>query len=75
MNREEIVRRILFRTRDPVCILSIAFSLNSWVAVNGRPGDIEVPVAVIDRIIDQALREDPVETIHRHLAGMDPLGS
>lgn len=50
INREEIVRRILFRTRDPVCILSIAFSLNSWVAVNGRPGDIEVPVAVIDRI-------------------------
>lgn len=56
VNKEEITRRILSRTRDPVCILSIALSLNSWVAVSGRTGDIEVPIAVIDRIIDHALK-------------------
>jgi len=56
VNRDQIARRILPRTHDPVCILSIAFSLNIWVAVNGRTGDIEVPVAVIDRILDQALK-------------------
>lgn len=56
VNREEVARRILSRTRDPVCILSIALSLNSWVAVSGRTGDIEIPVAVIDRIIDHALK-------------------
>jgi hypothetical protein len=55
VNREEIARRILSRTRDPVCILSIALSLNSWVAVSGRTGDIEVPLEVIDRMTDHAL--------------------
>ncbi|NTU99942.1 MAG: hypothetical protein HGA55_02320 [Methanoregulaceae archaeon] len=56
VNREDIARRILSRTRDPVCILSIALSLNNWVAVTGRTGDIDVPVAIIDRITDNALK-------------------
>jgi hypothetical protein len=56
VNKGEIARRILARTRDPVCILSIALSLNSWVAVSGRTGTIEVPAAVIDLMIDHALK-------------------
>ena len=56
VNREEIARAILSRTRDSVCILSIALSLNSWVAVNGPTGPIEMPAAVIDRMIDHALK-------------------
>lgn len=56
VNREEIARKILSRTDDSVSLLSIALSLNNWMAVSGRTGDIEIPVDVIDHMIDHALQ-------------------
>jgi hypothetical protein len=57
MNRKEIADRILSRTKDTTCTLSIAFSLNNWVAINGLSGKIEIPLRVIDSIIDHALEK------------------
>ncbi len=56
VNKEEIAQKILSRTDDPVSLLSIALSLNNWMAVSGRTGDIEIPVEVIDHMIDHALK-------------------
>jgi hypothetical protein len=55
VNKEEIAQKILSRTDDPVSLLSIALSLNNWMAVSGRTGDIKIPVEVIDTMIDHAL--------------------
>ena len=56
VNREEVARRILSRTVNSVSLLSIALSLNNWMAVSGRTGYIEIPVEVIDHMIDHALK-------------------
>jgi hypothetical protein len=57
MNKKEIADRILPRTRDRVCILSIAWSLNNWMAINGLSGKIEIPIRVLDSIINHALKK------------------
>ena len=56
VNREEVARRILSRTVNSVSLLSIALSLNNWMAVSGRTGYIEIPVEVIDHMIDHDLK-------------------
>jgi hypothetical protein len=56
-NKKEITDRVISRTRDTICMLSIAFSLNSWVAIGGLSGKIEIPIRVIDSIIDHALEK------------------
>jgi hypothetical protein len=57
VNKNEIAERILSRTRDTVTTLSIAFSLNNWVAIGGLSGEIEIPFYVVDTIIDHALEK------------------
>jgi hypothetical protein len=56
VNKQEIVDTIISRTRDRITILSIALSLNHWVAVNGTRGDIEVPAGVLNSIIEHAMK-------------------
>lgn len=57
VNKQEIVDTIVSRTRDRVTILSIALSLNHWVAVNGAREDIELPIGVLDSIIEHAMKK------------------
>jgi hypothetical protein len=57
VNKNEIADRILSRTRDTVTTLSIALSLNNWVAISGLSGKIEIPTRVLDSIIDHALEK------------------
>ncbi len=57
LNKKEIADAILSRTRDRISILSIALSLNHWVAVEGKSGNIEIPESVLNSIIEQVLKK------------------
>ena len=50
-NKEYIIEKIIGKTSDSRLILTIAFSLNHWVAVNGISGDVVIPERVIDQIL------------------------
>ncbi len=54
-NKDYIIERILAKTTDRRLILTIAFSLNHWVAVNRISGDVIVPERVLDRILGAVL--------------------
>jgi hypothetical protein len=51
MNKEYITEKILGKTSDSRLILTIAFSLNQWVAINRISGDVVIPERVIDQIL------------------------
>jgi len=57
MNKKEIAGVIISRTRNRITILSIALSLNHWVAVKGVTGNIEIPERVLNSIIKQVLKK------------------
>ena len=50
-NKESVAGWIAGYSDDHLKLLTIALSLNHWIAVNGKKGDIEVPKEVIERII------------------------
>ena len=50
MNKEYITEKILGKTSDSRLILTIALSLNQWVAINRISGDVVIPERVIDQI-------------------------
>lgn len=50
-NKEYVTERILGKTGDRRLILTIAFSLNHWVAVNRISGDVVIPEWVLDQIL------------------------
>jgi len=52
-NKDQVAERILGKTHDPRCILSIALSLNHWAAVNGITGDVVIPEKVLDLILQR----------------------
>ncbi|MFA5296482.1 MAG: hypothetical protein WC382_13325 [Methanoregulaceae archaeon] len=51
-NKDQVAGRILGKTHDQQCILSIALSLNHWVAVNGITGEVAIPERVLDLIFE-----------------------
>jgi hypothetical protein len=51
-NKDYVVERILAKTTDRRLILTIAFSLNHWVAVNRVSGDIIIAESLLDQILD-----------------------
>lgn len=51
MNKDTVIERILENTKDGRRILTIALSLNHWVAVNRVSGDVIIPERVLDEIL------------------------
>jgi hypothetical protein len=50
-NKEYVIERIMAKTTDTRLILTIAFSLNHWVAVNRISGDVIIPERILDQIL------------------------
>jgi hypothetical protein len=50
-NKDYAIERIMAKTNDRRLILTIAFSLNHWVAVNRISGDVIIPERVLDQIL------------------------
>ncbi len=50
-NKDYVIERIMAKTNDRRLILTIAFSLNHWVAVNRISGDVIIPERVLDQIL------------------------
>jgi hypothetical protein len=51
-NKGYIIEKILGKTVDRRLILTIAFSLNHWVAINRISGDVVIPERVLDQILE-----------------------
>ncbi len=51
LNREEVVRRIADGVRDERQLLPVMTALNTWVAVEGSSGAIDVPPEVLEKIL------------------------
>ncbi|MDH7510627.1 MAG: O-acetyl-ADP-ribose deacetylase [Methanolinea sp.] len=56
VDKEHLARIIMVRCGDRWGADSVTAGLNSWVAVLGKRGDIEVPPGVLDRILDETLQ-------------------
>jgi hypothetical protein len=50
-NKDYVIERIMTKTNDRRLILTIAFSLNHWVAVNRIIGDVIIPESLLDQIL------------------------
>ncbi len=50
-NKEYVIEKILEKTTDRRLILTIAFSLNHWVAVNRISGDVIIPEQILDKVL------------------------
>lgn len=53
VDKERLARTIMERCGDRWGADSVTAGLNSWVAVLGKRGEIEVPPGVLDRILDE----------------------
>jgi hypothetical protein len=50
-NKEAIISRIAAFTQDSRLVLSVAFSLNHWMAMHRSRGTVEIPMPVLEMIL------------------------